>query len=292
MTGTQDGGVGRRLWGRPEIAYVLLAYAWSWAWWLPLAATGTVTRAGQGWPTHLPGLMGPALAAVVVTVVTGGRAGGRDLLERVVRFRVGWRWYAIIAGTLGLGGAAVAVQRLVGGAAPTVGEFSTYSGAAVMPWALLVGLVLVVNGYGEEIGWRGFLVQRWVGALGVVRTSLLVAAVWVPWHLPLFWVSESFRGFGAIGIVTWVVSITAGSVVLTWMYVGSGHSIAVVALWHTSFNMVTATAAGADAAAPAVSAAVIAAAVVLVRHPGIGPGPRPQASEGAQRTGRPESDPP
>jgi hypothetical protein len=62
------------------------------------------------------------------------------------------------------------------------------------------------------------------------------------------------------------VSITAGSVVLTWMCLGSGGSIWIVALWHTAFNLVTATSAGADLAAPLLSAAVIAAAIVLLRH--------------------------
>ena len=55
------------------------------------------------------------------------------------------------------------------------------------------------------------------------------SAVWVPWHLPLFWVSESFRSFGPGGAAGWLVSITAGSVVLTWMYLGSGGSIWIAA---------------------------------------------------------------
>jgi len=147
---------------------------------------------------------------------------------------------------------------------PTVVDLSTYSGAAVMPWFALVPVVLVVNGFGEEIGWRGFLVDRLAPRMGLVRTSLLVAAVWATWHLPLFWVSESFASFGLPGTLGWVTSLTAGSVVLAWMYLASGRSIWLVALWHTAFNLVTATTAGGGRAAPVVSAAVIAAAVVIV----------------------------
>ena len=32
-----------------------------------MALLGITTRAGQLWPTHLPGLLGPAISAVVVT---------------------------------------------------------------------------------------------------------------------------------------------------------------------------------------------------------------------------------
>jgi membrane protease YdiL (CAAX protease family) len=251
---------------RPDIAFVVLAYAWSWAWWVPIAASGVTTRAGQTWPSHLPGLLGPAIAAVVVTAAVSGRAGLADLGRRVVRVRVGWFWYAVVVATAGIGAGAVALQGLFGRGWPTADELSTYSGAGLMPWAVLVVLVLVVNGFGEETGWRGFLVERWGPGRGLLRTSLLVTAVWAPWHLPLFWVSDSFRSFGPAGTVGWLVSITAGSVVLTWMYLGCGASIWIVALWHTVFNMVTATPAGADLAAPVLSAAVIAAAIVLLRH--------------------------
>lgn len=55
---------------RPIAAYLVLACAASWAWWLPMALTGSVARPGVGWPTHLPGLLGPALAAVAVTAAS------------------------------------------------------------------------------------------------------------------------------------------------------------------------------------------------------------------------------
>ena len=57
-------------------AYVLLAYTMSWLCWLPLAFRHQIVHVG-GWPTHLPGLLGPAVAAVAVTcVVTVAPAPG------------------------------------------------------------------------------------------------------------------------------------------------------------------------------------------------------------------------
>ena len=51
------------------IWFVVLAYVASWSWWVPLAISGVEVDQGQGWPTHLIGLMGPALAAIIVTGV-------------------------------------------------------------------------------------------------------------------------------------------------------------------------------------------------------------------------------
>ena len=74
------------------MAYVALSLLFSWAWWVPMVLAGQVVRAGQGWPTHLLGLTGPALAAVVGTAAADGRPGLADLWARAVRWRVPLRW--------------------------------------------------------------------------------------------------------------------------------------------------------------------------------------------------------
>ena len=52
-------------------AYVLLAYAVSWICWLPLVFSHRIVTVGR-WPSHRPGLLGPAMAAVVVRVCEVG----------------------------------------------------------------------------------------------------------------------------------------------------------------------------------------------------------------------------
>src|SRR3954464_11834006 len=86
----------------PLLSYVVLAYAISWAWWIPMALRGDVVRAGVGWPTHLPGLAGPALSAAIVTALAEGRTGLADLGARLTRWRVGWGWWALVVGTAAL----------------------------------------------------------------------------------------------------------------------------------------------------------------------------------------------
>jgi GyrI-like small molecule binding domain len=81
---------------RPVVAFFVLAYAFSWAWVIAWAATGHTVAQGQGWPTRLPSLLGPMLAAFVVTVFTTGPDGIRDLVIRMVRWRIGWRWWVIV----------------------------------------------------------------------------------------------------------------------------------------------------------------------------------------------------
>src|SRR5256885_16408039 len=93
-------------------SYALLAYALSWTGWVPLALTHQVVRVG-GWPTHLPGLLGPALAALVVTAAAAGRSGVRQLARRILRWRIGWWWLVALfpLALLGLGYATAAPAR-------------------------------------------------------------------------------------------------------------------------------------------------------------------------------------
>ena len=58
----------------PLVSFFVLAYGLSWAYWIPLALAGVRTAPGSS-TTHEPGLLGPALAAFIITGLTEGRAG-------------------------------------------------------------------------------------------------------------------------------------------------------------------------------------------------------------------------
>jgi membrane protease YdiL (CAAX protease family) len=252
---------GRRSGHSRIVAYVVLAYALSWAWWIPLAISGATIGAGQGWPTHLVGLGGPALAALIVTGVGDGRRGLRELGSRIVRWRVRPIWYGTVA-------VMVVVAMTTPVTASDVGpaDIVRYSGAPTVGVAV-VPYVLLVNGFGEEIGWRGLLAERLLRTTSPGATALVVWPIWALWHLPLFWLVESFRDFGVAGTVGWAVGIGFGSVVLTWLYDSANRSILLVALWHTAYNFATATDAAGGIAAALATAAVIVAGVVILRRP-------------------------
>lgn len=261
-----------RTWVRDQAvaAYVVLAYALSWAWWIPMAVRGDIVRAGDGWPTHLPGLAGPAVAAVVVTALTGGTAGLRDLGARMVRGRVGWAWWALVVGTAAFALVGLVTAAVAGDPLPGLDSFLRYSGTAEIGAVGVLAVIFLVNGLGEETGWRGFAVEHLLPRHGLRWTALVVAAVWGGWHLPMFWIDESFRAFGVLA-VGWAIGLVAASVVLTWMYRETGRSILVVAVWHAAFNLTAATEATEDVVPVVTSALVIAAAVWILRREALAP---------------------
>jgi hypothetical protein len=125
---------------RQLIGYVLLAVLLSWSWWVPVALTGGTAR-------HLPGLLGPLLAAVAVTVISDGRAGLRRLR--------GWlrapRWWGIALLPFVVGATTAAVLHLTGDG-PAAAAFADMPGIPRWSWPVVLLVLLAVGGLGEEAG--------------------------------------------------------------------------------------------------------------------------------------------
>jgi len=248
----------------PLASYVVLASAASWADWIPMAVRGEIVTPGATTgASHFPGLLAPMLAALIVTVVVGGRAGLGEYLGHFVRWRVPVRWYLTAILPILLFLATAGLLAVSGGPAPNLADLGEFSGLPALAWPLLILAVLMFNGFGEEAGWRGFLVPGLLTRRGPFTTSLIVAAAWFTWHVPSFAVIEGYQIFGLAILPMMGLGLIAGSMILTWLYVGSGRSIWIVALWHLTYNFASASAAGRGAAGSIVYAAIIVWALAV-----------------------------
>ena len=210
LPGTATGGGARTLlpsvsavrsW--PLAAFVILAYAASWTWMLPLVAADDIVERGVGWPTHLPALLGPALAAFVVTALVWGRGGVRDLLGRIGLWRMPARWWAATLSPFAFLGVALAVA-LAAGTLPGWSDFDRFSGLPAIG-VLPIAVFVVLAAFGEEIGWRGFALPQLQRRHGALAAALLVTPIWAVWHVPLFFTVATYRDFAPVGYIGFVL---------------------------------------------------------------------------------------
>ena len=239
--------------------YLILTYSLAWAWWIPLALTHSYVKPGFGWPTHLIGLASPAIATFIVVAKEKGFIGIRDLFNRIKALTLNKLTSVLIISTLIFAFAPVYFDSSIG-----FSDLGKYSGAPDKGF-LSILLILILNGYGEEIGWRVYVAEKFLADRNIAKTAGRVWLAWAPWHFPLFFVVDTYRQMNLIMIFGWLVSIYFGSVVLTWLYFYSNRSLLVVVLWHISYNLSVATAASKGFTSSLVSMLVILGAIFILR---------------------------
>jgi uncharacterized protein len=230
-TGTRASWLARR----PLVAYFALAYAVTWALWLPYYLTG----AGLGLlPIKLPqilvlfGQYGPTVAGFTLAAATGGRPAVRALLRRYGQWRVHPGWYLLIIFTPLLLFALAVVARVGTGPLEALGQ----DGPSILLAYLLDALVLKVilhGALGEEAGWRGFALPRLQARFGALGASLILGALWAGWHAPLYLSASRVANNPPL---VFAVGIVATAILYTWVYNRTGGSLLIAILLHAAIN--------------------------------------------------------
>ena len=205
----------------PLITFFVLAYALSWWPW--------ILYSFDLLPNPIVGF-GPFLAALVVLALTEGKSGVGGLLRRMVRWRVGLRWYAValllpILVTL----TAAALNVFLLGAQPTssvaeLGGWSTFLQTFFL-WLLIPGL----SGTWEEPGFRGYALPRLQVGRSALLASLILGVLWAFWHLPFVATGEDIWVDAFLFPIIW-------SPVYAWLFNNASGSVLIVMLFHNMNN--------------------------------------------------------
>lgn len=179
-------------------------------------------------------LAGPTVAGILLTGLIYGRAGLREFLARLLRWRVDVRWYAValLAAPLLATAAPLALSLFSREFLPAI--FTTDDLAAPLLSGIAAGLMV---GLFEELGWTGFAIPRMRQRYGVLTTGLVVGILWGAWHFPMFWAADSFSGVlpFAILLVRLFSWLPAYRVLMVWVY-DHTESLLVAVLMHVSLT--------------------------------------------------------
>lgn len=219
----------------PLLAFFVLAYGFSWLVEIPLAleAQGLI-KVGIPFYLHYLAAYGPMLAALIVTRAIGGSRGLRSLFGRMTRWKVGPGWWLAAVAPLCLYLLVAASLWLVQGK-PV--DLASLGQVDFLPNLGLVALPLwiLTFGVGEETGWRGFALPRLQANRTPLRATIILWVLWALWHLPLF-----FYSYEVYILPGFLIGLLAGAILFTWLYNGTSSSVLLVAVWHGTFNYVTA----------------------------------------------------
>lgn len=246
-------------WGSVAL-FILFAFAISWAIWLGLAALGVsfTIRASIG-------MFGPALSAVLVRLIRREGFGDAGLRLRTRGHKGAWRMYVaayfvppiIIALSIGfvllvglqhwafgqnmqtMGAAITKALSSAGQSLPK--GFTTQQLVLidiVAQTALAFTLAIPFNmifTFGEEFGWRGYLLPR-LAPLGGIPAAIITGVVWGLWHAPLIILyGYNYPGHPWLGVGMMVVFTVALGMIFAWLRFRSG-SVWPSTLAHAAIN--------------------------------------------------------
>lgn len=213
----------------PVTSYFVLAYLISWGG--SFAIGGSKFLCGEpldfedAMRMGLLMLAGPLIAGIAMTYLVDGKTGLRNLFSRMLKWRVGLRWYAaalLIFPTLILGVLWTLTAFVSPDFAPTFMAFGILGG-------LLAGFI-------EEIGWMGFAYPRMETKFGTWRATIYLALLHGLWHAMAGYLWEA----GTYGvywlprfIAMWFVAMMAMRILLVWIYSNTG-SLLLAQLTHAS----------------------------------------------------------
>lgn len=107
-------------------------------------------------------------------------------------------------------------------------------GILILSTVLSAVTVGVVTGFGEEFGWRGYLLWE-LAPLGFWRASVVIGAVWGVWHVPGIVQGMQYESFPYVGIFVFTAATIALSPVYTYV-VWRSKSVVGAAFLHGVFN--------------------------------------------------------
>jgi membrane protease YdiL (CAAX protease family) len=96
-------------------------------------------------------------------------------------------------------------------------------------------ITLTSGATGEELGWRGYLLNIFQIRYSPLKSALFVGLIWGFWHLPL-WIISGYAGFELfLYSIFFLLAILSFSVLITFFYNKSGNIL--IAMWmHFLFN--------------------------------------------------------
>jgi membrane protease YdiL (CAAX protease family) len=182
----------------PVLSYFVLTFMISWGAILVLIALNgmpeTVAEAQAQLPLAIMTfLLGPCISGLVMTGLVHGRAGYRDLIARLFKWRVSLVWYAI---ALLLAPAVfVATHFVLALFSPVYlpGFMTAPDGSALIFLGIMSGIMV---GILEELGWFGFAIPEMRKRYSPLVVGLIVGVIWGAWHIMAndIWAIKTYSG--------------------------------------------------------------------------------------------------
>ena len=162
----------------------------------------------------------------MILAVSGGD-GLRELWQRLIRWRVSWKWYLLAFLPFGLYFLATVLSGSLDSfqvSSNTLFTILFQAEAGFFVYLFLRGPM------GEELGLRGFALPRLQSNRSPFSASIIIGVFWGAWHIPVF------IGRDVVSVIAFLLLAFALSFLFTFLFNKSNGSLIPVLLLHAAQN--------------------------------------------------------
>ena len=214
---------------KKALLYILITYCISWSIWFLAANPGI----------EIIGSITPSIVGFFF--LWFDKSGTyKDFGRRIINFKlIRVKWIVVILLTFPLMTlASFIIQKLLGGDISSSDAFiqNINNPLQILGFALL-GLGA---GFGEELGWRGFLLDTFQKYWSGLTSGLFTGVVWAAWHIPFALMNK--QSIFSLFFINYVIFVILLSVLITVIYNNNNRSILSAILLHGMVNFTKYTA--------------------------------------------------
>ena len=253
--------------------FFVICCAWTWALCFIIIFSGLSPYEGTGMILLICGGCSPTFAGLIMAMLTFSRSEKTDYLRRccqIKRIKPGWLLFILLIFPA-VYAAGITADLLTGGTLPEAANLKAViqSPASLIPLMLLI---FMSGPFSEELGWRGYALEPLLKRFGFTKGSLILGFVWGIWHLPLFFMPETWHGqmgFKFAGFWMFMISTLGQTVIMSLVFIKTNRSILSGILLHFSLNftgqLLAQTSDTAETAANII-AVILGAAICIYQH--------------------------
>lgn len=225
---------------RNLLIFLAVTFVWTWAFYTPIAAGGHSPYQMPWTILLILGGMGPSVTGVLMVLFTLDKQARRDFWRRCFSFKSIRRlWWAVIFLLFPvLYSLSILIDITLDSSLPEMTQLrSLIANPVMIPLAAFISFMS--GPWSEEFGWRGYALDRILTPLGLLGGTISLGLIWGVWHLPLFFMPDTWHGqvgFGLTGFWMFMLRSAGLALLMTWVYLNTERSILTAMLIHFTSN--------------------------------------------------------
>ncbi len=219
-------------------SYLAFTLIYSWSFWFIALFSKKETLQFPTVIFYILGGTGPSVVSLILLYLNK-ESDKKEFWNRVINFsRIGFSWFGIII-VVALSASLLAIliaYLFKFGESNFAGIRNFFTNPSLIFLTLSLNLVAV---FFEEVGWRGYALDKLQLNFSALLSSLFLGLIWAVWHIPLFFIKGTYQnelGFNSYQFWLFMFNIIIQSILITWVFNNTNRSILAVIFFHFFVN--------------------------------------------------------